>query len=242
MAGDGVSRQMALLRCAVPQHQALPCTGPSGGPTDTWAHGASRESRAAIQAAQETAKVAAAASREYVRWRHQDHLRAIAHHADIARQAAEIESTALAEAGCEAWRSTEQEHLGICMEGMRIPVPLCRALAQPAAVKRRREYHQAKPRIHHRGYRPSGGRAGGMAVPAAGPGGLRGRVRGRDPGEDPREARPLTLKPQFVTLPLPGQKPTARSSRAKKLRDHAGPGRAGRIRGRPARTWPSAVA
>lgn len=96
---------------------------------------ASRESRAAVQAAQETAKVAAAASREYVHWRHQDHLRAIAHHvADIARQAVEIESMALAqaEAGCEVWRSREQEHLGISMEGMRIPLPLCRALAQPA--------------------------------------------------------------------------------------------------------------
>jgi hypothetical protein len=96
---------------------------------------ASRESRAAVQAAQETAKVAAAASREYVHWRHQDHLRAIAHHvADIARQAVEIESMALAqaEAGCEVWRSRAQEHLGISMEGMRIPLPLCRALAQPA--------------------------------------------------------------------------------------------------------------
>jgi hypothetical protein len=56
-----------------------------------------------------------------VHWRHQDHLRAIAHHvADIARQAGEIESAALAEAeeGCAVWRSPEQQHLGICMEGM----------------------------------------------------------------------------------------------------------------------------
>jgi hypothetical protein len=95
---------------------------------------ASRESRVATQAAQETAKVAAAAAREYERWRHQDHLRAIAHYvADIARQAGEIESTALAraEAGGTTWLSPEQEHLGISMEGMRIPLPQCRALAQP---------------------------------------------------------------------------------------------------------------
>jgi hypothetical protein len=99
-----------------------------------FAWGAARESRAATQAARETAKVAAAAAREYVHWRHQDHLRAIAHYvADIARQAAEIESTALAHAekGCAVWRSTEQEHLGISMEGMRIPLPICRALAEP---------------------------------------------------------------------------------------------------------------
>jgi hypothetical protein len=92
------------------------------------------ESRAATQAAQETAKVAAAAAREYERWRHQDHLRAIAHYvADIARLAGEIGATALAraEAGCTTWLSPEQEHLGISMEGMRIPLPQCRALAQP---------------------------------------------------------------------------------------------------------------
>lgn len=29
------------------------------------------------------------------------------------------------------WRGPEPEHLGICMEGMRIPLPECRALAQP---------------------------------------------------------------------------------------------------------------
>ena len=58
---------------------------------------ASWEARAATQAAQQTAKIAAAAATEYVNWRHQDHLRTIAHYvADIARQAGEIESTALA--------------------------------------------------------------------------------------------------------------------------------------------------
>jgi hypothetical protein len=95
---------------------------------------ASKESKIATQAAQETANVAAAAAREFWALRHQDHLRAIAHYiADIARQADEIESTALdqAEAGHTEWQSPEQEHLGISIQGMRIPLPLCRDLAQP---------------------------------------------------------------------------------------------------------------
>jgi hypothetical protein len=95
---------------------------------------ASRESRAATQAAQQTANIAAAAATEYVHWRHQDHLRAIAHYvADIARKAEEIESAALAhaDAGCAVWRSPSQEHLDISMKGMRIPLPRCRGLAHP---------------------------------------------------------------------------------------------------------------
>jgi hypothetical protein len=95
---------------------------------------ASRESRVATQAAQKTANVAASAAGEYVRWRHQDHLRAIAHYvADIVRHAGEIESAALAhaEAGCAEWRSPKQEHLDISMKGMRISLPRCHDLAQP---------------------------------------------------------------------------------------------------------------
>jgi len=95
---------------------------------------ASQESKAATQAAKETVEVAAAAATEYVRWRHQDHLRAILHHIeDIRRQAKQIEAKALAlaEVGCTEWRSPEQEHLDICMEGMRISLPKCRALARP---------------------------------------------------------------------------------------------------------------
>jgi hypothetical protein len=98
---------------------------------------ASQESKAATEAAKETAKVAAAAATEYVHWRHQDHLRAILHHiVDIGKQAEQIESKALAfaEAGCTEWRSPEQEHLDICMEGIRIPLPQCRVLAQPVGV------------------------------------------------------------------------------------------------------------
>jgi hypothetical protein len=49
-----------------------------------YAWNASRESRVATEAAQETAKIAAAASMEYVCLRHQDLLRAIAQYvADI---------------------------------------------------------------------------------------------------------------------------------------------------------------
>jgi len=102
--------------------------------TAYYAWRASRESRAATQAAKQTANIAASAATEYVHWRHQDHLRAIAHHvADIARQAEEIESAALAHAdsGCTVWRSPSQEHLEICMKGMRIPLPHCRDLAHP---------------------------------------------------------------------------------------------------------------
>jgi hypothetical protein len=95
---------------------------------------ASKESRAATQAALQTANVAAAAATEFVRWRHQDHLRAIAHYvADIARQAEITESEALAHAGagCDDWISPCQEHLAISMEGMRIPLPRCHDLARP---------------------------------------------------------------------------------------------------------------
>jgi len=90
---------------------------------------ASMESRAATQVAQQTAKMAAAASMEYVHWRHQDHLRAIAQYvADIRRQAGEIESAALAqaEAGCSDWTCASQEYLAISLKGMRIPLPRSR--------------------------------------------------------------------------------------------------------------------
>lgn len=102
--------------------------------TVCYAWRASRESRTATEAAQQTANVAAAAATEYVHWRHQDHLRTIAHYvADIERQAGEIESAALARAGAgwAVWRSPSQEHLDISMKGMRIPLPRCRDLAQP---------------------------------------------------------------------------------------------------------------
>jgi hypothetical protein len=106
--------------------------------TVVFAWKAARESAAATQAAQETAKVAAAASREYVRWRHHDHLRAIGHYvADIARDAPTIEQGALvkAEAGDLTWQDRLQEHLSVSMTGMRIDLPHCRALAEPAAPR-----------------------------------------------------------------------------------------------------------
>jgi hypothetical protein len=102
--------------------------------TVVFAWKAARESATATQAAQETARVAAAASREYVRWRHQDHLRAIDHYvADIAREAPTIEQGALvqAEAGDLAWQDRLQKHLSISMAGMGIDLPCCRALAEP---------------------------------------------------------------------------------------------------------------
>ena len=106
--------------------------------TVVFAWSAARESGKATQAAQETAKVAAAASREYVRWRHQDHLRAIGHYvADIAREAPTIEQAALlqAEAGDLTWQDRLQEHLGISMTGMRMDLPCCHALAEPAGPR-----------------------------------------------------------------------------------------------------------
>jgi hypothetical protein len=106
--------------------------------TVVFAWKAARESATATQAAQETAKVAAAASREYVRWRHQDHLRAIRHYvADIAREAPTIEQVARvqAEAGDLTWQDRLQEHLSISMAGMRIDLPYCRALAEPAGPR-----------------------------------------------------------------------------------------------------------
>ncbi len=106
--------------------------------TVVFAWKAARESATATQAAQETAKVAAAASREYVRWRHQDHPRAIGHYvADIAREAPTIERVARvqAEAGDLTWQDRLQEHLSISMAGMRIDLPYCRALAEPAGPR-----------------------------------------------------------------------------------------------------------
>jgi hypothetical protein len=106
--------------------------------TVVFAWKAARGSATATQAAQETGKLAAAASREYVQWRHQDHLRAIGHYvADIAREAPTIEQVALvqAEAGDLTWQDRLQEHLITSMAGMRIDLPYCRALTEPAGAR-----------------------------------------------------------------------------------------------------------